>query len=80
MLVLLNFLFTRNLELTTRNYFMASIAAAQIGATLAALSRPSAVALAKIGVSPQRQFAPVFPPHFCQRDGAPRSSRRFFAL
>jgi hypothetical protein len=38
-----------------------------------------ALPLRNLRVAPQQQIAPSFPPHLCQRGGAPRTSRRFFA-
>jgi hypothetical protein len=61
------------------NILLANMAAAQVGIKSATLSRTPAVAIAKIGVAPQRQFAPLFPPRLCQRGGAPQPSRRFSA-
>jgi hypothetical protein len=59
------------------NILLASMAAAELCDNSAPVSLMVAVVGSEIGVSPQRQIAPVFPPTFCQPGGAPRPSRRF---
>jgi hypothetical protein len=62
-----------------QKWLLASMAAAEGCINSATNSRFFAVDSGESGVSPQQQIALVFPPHFRQRGGAPRPSRRFCA-